>query len=176
MPHHIQGFVARENELKNLLAVYKSAYVIPLTQGFAFAPMTDALYEELTKANHEFLADIADERFFYLSSKLFQIGREFSKTTPLVYLETDYHGGEGFQKAVAWDDGNVRYPPSVAGNEEGFQKDSDSYPINSALSWIGVQAYVTDDAERFGRDEFEELELDKFCSNEDWIASIEQKN
>jgi hypothetical protein len=172
MPHNIQGFVARENELRNLLAAYKSAHVIPLTQGFAFAPMTDALYEELTNANREFLADIADERFLYLSSKLFQTGREFSKTIPVAYLETDYHGGEGFQKAVAWDDGNVRYSPSVAGNEEGFQKDSDSYPINSALSWIGVQGYLTDDPERFGRDEFEELELDKFRSNEDWINSL----
>lgn len=175
MGHNICGFVAHAKELSELLRNYAAAHVIPLSQGFCFVPMTDELYAQLT-AEREFLPDICDERFRYLSSKLFQIGREFSKTTPIAYIETDYFGGTGFQAAVAWNDGGVELCPSLAGREEGFQMDNNySYPINRALSDIGVQGYLMEDENEDPKDEFDELGLGKYRSNEDWIDSLVAK-
>lgn len=175
MGHVINGFIAREKEMAELVGKYNAARVIPLAQGFAFIPLTDELYDELI-AGREFLPDISDERFSYLSSKLFQIGREFSKKTPVAYIETDYFGGTGFQCAVAWNDGDLQFGPALASNEEGFQTDSNhSHPINYALSDIGVQGYLMLDENEMPKDEFEELKLGKYRSNDDWIESLSKK-
>jgi hypothetical protein len=172
MGHSISGFIAREDELTEITSGYKGTLIIPLTQGFAFLPMNDELYDELI-SNRDFLADICDERFLYLSSKIFQLGREFSLKTPVAYIETDYFGGDGFQRAVAWKDGEVRFGPCVAGNEEGVQTDKwYSDPINRALQEIEVRGYLMENEDEFPKDEFEELGLDKYRSNEDWIAAI----
>ena len=142
MGHNISGFIARREEISELLKDCVSAHIIPLSQGFCFVPMSDELYDQLT-TGRDFPADICDERFRYLSSKLFQIGREFSKKTPLAYIETDYFGGSGFQCAVAWNNGDVELYPSLAGREKDFQVDNNySYPINRALSEIGVRGYL----------------------------------
>lgn len=181
MGHIIGGFIAREKELAELVADYDRAHVIPLKQGFAFVPVSDELCAQLFEGR-EFLADISDERFRCLSSKLFQIGRQFSKTTPIAYIETDYDGGTGFQCAVAWEDGNIEFYPTAAGSEEGFQMDGYGFkPINDALSKIGVETYLAEDLENdideFTKDEFDKLELGKYRDNDDWIKSfIENKS
>lgn len=175
MGHIIGGFIAREKELTELVEKYSEAHVIPLNQGFAFVPVLDNLCVQLFE-NKQFLADISDERFRCLSSKLFQIGRGFSMKTPIAYIETDYYGGTGFQCAVAWKDGEVEFYPNAAGEEEGFQMDRNSRePINDALSKIGVERYLTEDLEdldEFSKDEFDKLGLGKYRDNDDWIKSL----
>lgn len=176
MGHIIGGFIAREKELAELVADYDLAHVIPLNQGFAFVPVSDKLCAQFL-AGKQFLADISDERFRCLSSKLFQIGRRFSEKTPVAYIETDYYGGTGFQCAVAWNDGEVVFYPSAAGREEGFQMDGNtSNPINDALSKIGVEIYLAEDLENdldeFSKDEFDKLDLGKYRDNDDWIKSL----
>lgn len=44
MGHQISGFIAREKELTELVEKHDSAYVIALSQGLAFVPMTDELF------------------------------------------------------------------------------------------------------------------------------------
>lgn len=177
MGHIIGGFIALEKQLTELVANYDLAHVIPLKQEFAFVPVSDELCIQLFEGK-EFLADMSDERFRCLSSKLFQIGRWFSKTTPIAYIETDYDGGTGFQCAVAWKDGDIEVYPTAAGREEGFQMDGYSLkPINDALSKIGVQIYLTedltaDDMDEFTKDEFDKLGLGKYRDNDDWIKSL----
>lgn len=177
MGHIIGGFIALEKELSELVADYDLAHVVPLKQGFAFVPVSDELCAQLFEGK-EFLADISDERFRCLSSKLFQIGRWFSEKTPTAYIETDYDGGAGFQCAVAWKDGEIAFYPTAAGREEGFQMDQSSLkPINDALSKIGVEIYLTedldaDDMDEFTKDEFDKLELGKYRDNDDWIKSL----
>lgn len=176
MGHIIGGFIAREKGLQELFADYELAYVIPLKQGFAFVPVSDQLCAQLFEGKR-FLADMSDERFRCLSSKLFQIGRQFSKKTPVAYIETDYYGGTGFQCAVAWNDGDVIFYPNAAGREEGFQMDRNTLnPINDALSKIGVEIYLAEDLENdldeFGKDEFDKLGLGRYRDNDDWIKSL----
>jgi hypothetical protein len=143
-------------------------------------PLTDELFTKIV-AKNDFLPDICDERFRYLNSKLFQTGRRLSKITPVAYIETDYFGGEGFQCAVAWKDGEIEFYPSVAGAEEGFQMDRNSRnPINDALSKIGVQIYLTedltaDDIDEFTKDEFDKLGLGNYRDNDDWIKSLTEQ-
>ena len=177
MGHAVEGFIGRRSELTVILSVYKNAFTIPLPQDFALVPMTDRLYQEMTadtvNAENEFLPDICDERFLYLSSRLFQLGRRFSLKTPVAYIETDYFGGEGFQRAVAWREGDVVFGPAVAGNEDGIQLDSlVSDPINEALQKINVQGYLMENQTEPPKDEFEELGLNRYRSSEDWIAGL----
>jgi hypothetical protein len=180
MGHIIGGFIALEKELTELVADYNLAHVVPLKQEFAFVPVSDDLCAQLFEGK-QFLADMNDERFRCLSSKLFQIGRWFSKKTPIAYIETDYYGGTGFQCAVAWKDGEIEFYPTVAGREEGFQMDRKTLkPINDALSKIGVQIYLTedldaDDMDEFTKDEFDKLGLGNYRDNDDWIKSLTEK-
>lgn len=175
MGHSIQGFIGLEDEINECVLIYKAARVVPLAQGFAFVPMTAALYEEIS-ADSEFAADVADERFLRLSSKVFQLGRKISLKTPVAYVEMDYFGGDGFQRAVAWRDGDFRFGPAVYGREEGVQIDRQtSSPINQALQEIGVSGYLMEDENAMPKDEFEELGLDRYRSNEDLLASKQNR-
>lgn len=79
---------------------------------------------------------------------------------------------------VAWEDGEIEFYPTVAGEEEGFQMDRSSLkPINDALSKIGVQICLTEDLEagnidEITKDEFDKLGLGKYRDNDDWIKSL----
>ena len=171
MGHTIQGFVGRETELREFFSVYPSVRLISLKQGFAFAPLTRTVCAEIA-AGGDFLADICDERFIYLSSQIFQFGRRLSLVTPVALIETEYFGGEGFQRAVAWRDGDVRFGPAVAGNEEGVQIDRQtSHPINRALQEIDVRGYLMENEDEDPKDEFDELGLGRYRSNDDWLAA-----
>jgi hypothetical protein len=74
---------------------------------------------------------------------------------PLLYFETDYHGGSGGQGAILVANDKVMYGPSAA--EIG--------PINEALRLIGVRVGTA-------RDEFEAIGLHRHRHTDDWLEEL----
>lgn len=74
----------------------------------------------------------------------------------LAYLETEYFGGQGWQSAAVWIDGQLAMRPALA--HSGERRAPKLLPINGALRMLGVEANYAhpadDEFSRFGLPDF----------------------
>lgn len=110
MTHYISGFIGPEDKLKAQTKNLTNAKVIPLTQGMAFLPLWDGLYEEIYRDNVRPMKWLAK-----------RLGED-----NIVWVETDYFGGAGGQSAILW----------MNGNKQRFRYGYGS--IDTALKRLGV--------------------------------------
>ena len=115
--------------------------------------------------------------FDRLSTSILKVLEDLSRTKgPCVYLETDYWGGEGSQRAAIWRDGRkvepsmvqVSYPYQVKywkDNEAQLKTRISERPIDEALRSIGLHC-------RDGCDEFDTAGLGRFRSNYDFLEAV----
>src|SRR5262245_33380552 len=103
MGHHIRGFIARQDDLRRAADSLPGARMVSLFLGFGFLPVTKQLAGDDEPAPFEHL-----ER---LTARLSAWAEEQSRMFPLVYAETDYFGGDGWQAAIAWMDGRTVFGP-----------------------------------------------------------------
>lgn len=160
MGHCLQAFLGSEALLGDIVQIQSTAIIIPLWQGLAMIPVTEALYDLLTTPEER---GSFDPRFLFLSPKLNHFGQTHSHPGPLAYIETDYFGGVGSQGAIVWSKGKIIFGPAVTGNRCEMQVDQlPAGAINCALKIFGVKP---------GNqiDEFEALGLGKYQTMEDWI-------
>ncbi|GAA4804613.1 hypothetical protein GCM10023200_47470 [Actinomycetospora chlora] len=111
--------------------------------------------------------DPADD-FELLSRWMTAVLTAASRHGPVVYLETEYTGGVGWQSAVVWLDCHVVLGPDVLESGDPFPAVTEpgrgGSPIVRALRYLGVEAV--------GRhDEFVALGLGRFRSTEQWCAA-----
>lgn len=153
MGHCLQAFLGSEALLGDIVQIQSTAIIIPLLQGLAMIPVTEALYDSLTTTEER---GSFDPRFVFLSQKLNHFGQTHSHPGPLAYIETDYFGGQGSQGAIVWSKGKILFGPAVTGNRGDVQVDQlPAGAINCALKMLGV--------EKGNRiDEFEALGLGKY--------------
>lgn len=154
MGHCINGFVFPA--ASSLLAPRRLEHsrAVPLPQGFAFLPLTEAMYDEITRFS---AAPEPFKEFVYLSVPIAQLAEEaeeMSRAAALVYFETDYHGGVGTQAAALWRDGKLAAGPYFRWGRG---------PINKALRALGVAKG------RWTQDRFAALGLGRYRSNEGWL-------
>ena len=124
MGHHIAGIVASPEVLRSFSQMHCLHQGIHLVDDWAFLPLSASHIDSFLE--HPPTGYI--EEFIHLSE---QLQREFitlSLNGPLVYLETDYFGGNGTQGAVMFEDGQIVCRP--ASGSIG--------PINTALAFLGV--------------------------------------
>lgn len=150
MGHCLQAFLGSEALLGDIVQIQSTAIIIPLLQGLAMIPVTEALYDVLTTPEER---GSFDPRFLFLSLKLNHFGQTHSHPGPLAYIETDYFGGVGSQGAIVWSKGKIIFGPAVTGNRRDLQVDQlPAGAINCALKMLGVE-------KRHWVDEFEALGL-----------------
>src|SRR5579875_964876 len=116
MGHCIEALIARVEPLRFGLSSLRHACVVPLARGLGLAPVTDALFDEITAEIGESGDDPYPE-FWKLSASLAALAVRLSRSSPTAYIETDYHGGVGTQAAIAWDGGRVAVGPFKTGDE-----------------------------------------------------------
>ena len=150
MGHSIRGFVFRDAIPTPQLDRLEGTIRVSLSAGFVFVPLTNALYDEIVRADLEKAAN-RHAALVYLSKAVEELAVEQSRQGPVAYIETNYFGGIGDQAAVAWAAGEMCTPPQRA--EIG--------PINTALESIGV-------AQRADGDAFETVSLQKIRTMDDW--------
>ena len=84
---------------------------------------------------------------------------DWSRPGPVAYLEADYFGGTGGQRAAVWAAGRLTFGPLHIGINEPFP--AEGSPISQALRCLGAQR-----SER--GDEFDAVGLLRHRHTEDW--------
>jgi hypothetical protein len=158
MGHYIQGFIAEASALREATSQLTNARCVPLRLGYSFLPITDVLAPETEDTPH----DVFDR----LTTTLVEWAQRTSEETPIAYIETDYHGGDGAQSSIVWSRGQCILGPleTVDGYQDGKVVDTPLLDgaINQAMRRLGVDRGDV-------RDEFDALGLGWNRSNDDWL-------
>ncbi|MFJ7074748.1 hypothetical protein [Streptomyces sp. NPDC098781] len=155
MTYQLRAVIAGE-ELVRTIATDLSASGTPLGQGLALMPLTDGLFDSVTNGDSARVLG-----FWWLPGGFDERLAEWSATAPVAFVEADYFGGAGSQRAAVWDAGALVLGPLGITEDERFPPDGS--PISQALRRLGV---VTS-----GRhDEFDAVRLGRHRHVEDWAA------
>jgi hypothetical protein len=142
--------------MRTVAAEHPAAVSIELNQGMAMVPMTDELFDAVR-------ADILTNRelgFDKLPAGFEQKLAAWSKEGPIGYIEADYFGGVGSQRAALWRNGALTLGPLKVDEQEPFPDDGS--PISQLLRHLGVRR-------EFDYDEFDAVGLDRHRDTEDWL-------
>lgn len=165
MGHRIIAIIGRPRTLAPLIARFGPPAPVELPFGLILAPLDEERLDALAVSSAP-----AFEGFTYLTPAMAaEIGRALGSGSAL-YLETDYHGGAGFQSAALFEAGTLlwRRAEAALGPRQGqswlsrFCKPSEPRapsPISAGLAHLGVRASG-------GRDEFDRVGLAEFRSLE----------
>lgn len=127
---------------------------VTLSEGLALVPVTEAL------ASMDDQAAEAPSGFVRLTVPLVERVTAWSARGPLAYVEADFFGGTGSQRAVVWDRGVVDLGPLH--QSEGEPTPEEGTPISRALRRLGVGVGPDE------RDEFDTAGLGAHCSTDAW--------
>ncbi|MGW5611730.1 hypothetical protein ACWEWI_37895 [Streptomyces sp. NPDC003753] len=87
---------------------------------------------------------------------------QWSAAGPVAYVEAEYFGGVGEQRAAVWADGVLAVGPLDVPAKKWLSRAAS--PISQALRQLGARSGL-------GKDEFEAVGLDRHRNNDDWISS-----
>jgi hypothetical protein len=94
-------------------------------------PMTDELFDAVTDGSSDALG------FSRLPNGFDRVLAGWSAGGPVAYVEADYFGGTGTQRAVVWAGGALVLGPLQNAGDEPFP--AEGSPISQALRRLGVQ-------------------------------------
>ena len=170
MAHSLPAIIASSQPLKEIADRFQHAHLVPLPDDFAMIPVTKELLDEL---EIEFADEIdtsstapSSEEFSYLMNGLHALLCEISRRTPVAYIETDYFGGDGSQSGAAYVDGS-QVAASSDRKTPSDRDDKSSWPINRALSYLGIRTTIFNDA-------FDKLDLRRFRMIDDALRAAEK--
>lgn len=153
MAYVLRAIIARCEVLAPPPAWIADSAVVELPQGFCMVPLTTALREQFGPPERPWLYPTWPP-LIYLPEGLVPHLVELSRRGRVACVEAEYHGGDGEQRAIVWEDGAPLEEP-----------EEHSYAINSALGRLGVER-----AE--GEDAFDTLGLGRYRDVEDWVQSV----
>lgn len=163
MGHHLQAIIGSTRVLRQIAERFDHAHLLVLegdgkavtindqdvewSDQFAIIPAPTQLLNELIAAYSAPYSDRSNG-FAYLGGGLEQLLIEYSHQAPLVYIETDYFGGPGYQGGAVYSGGTCTFIGSDMKTPSDRNLPS-SWPINSALRELGITARGAFDT--FGR-------------------------
>ena len=153
MGHYISGIVTRVERLMGFSSETNLHAPSTLINDLGFLPLSDEHLDQLFPVQGDF-----DESMTYLSAALKERLQELSSNGQVLYIETEYFGGEGAQSAILYEKGNLIFGPLT--NDDGA--------ISEALRLMGISAKTNE------HDEFESAGFCRYRNNEDWIEEAEQ--
>lgn len=156
MSYDLHAVIADEETLRVATRNLSAARPVPIGQGLSLLPMTDALFE--TVACGSGAGALGFRRLPAGFEKTLAL---WSAGGPVAYVEAEYFGGVGEQRAAVWDGGTLALTPLHVDEDEPFP--SAGSPVSQALRRLGV---VTNADE----DEFSAVRLDRHRHSEAWIA------
>ncbi|NNN33928.1 hypothetical protein HLK59_26900 [Streptomyces sp. S3(2020)] len=156
MAYDLKAVIAEEAALRRALRDVPAARAASIGQGLSLMPMTHALFESLAHGGGGGALG-----FRRLPEPFEKTLAAWSADGPVAYVEAEYFGGAGEQRAVVWDGGTVVLGPLRV--EEGEPFPSDGSPLSRALRRLGVVAGP-------GEDEFSAVGLGRHRHSGAWIA------
>ncbi|OEJ21482.1 hypothetical protein AR457_37465 [Streptomyces agglomeratus] len=157
MGYELQAVIAADELLRVASRVVPGARVVPIRQGLSLMPMTDEVFDAVTDGS-----DGGDLGFWRLPGGFETVLAQWSSAGPVAYVEAEYFGGVGEQRAAVWAGGSLALGPLDTPTRKRFSRAVS--PISQALQRLGAQKLL-------GEDEFEAAGLDRHRNNEDWISS-----
>lgn len=154
MGYVLNAVVAEAALLRAHAADHPDMYVLDLAQGLGLMPMGDELHDRVSKPDGDRMA------FWLLPGGFGDVLAAWSHAGPVAYVEADYFGGTGEQRAAVWEAGRLVLGPLHNGVDEAFP--AEGSPISQALRRLGA---------RRGEhgDEFDAVGLIRHRDTDDWI-------
>jgi hypothetical protein len=149
MGHFVTGLIARPAVLEAFSREHSLHRPVALVGGLAILPLRKIDLDSFQASPSDDEAGACQ----YLSKRLLHELRRSSRQGPLIYFETEYHGGTGGQGAAVFKDGELIFGPNWA--EVG--------PINHALKLLDISI------EPPAQDEFETVGLHLHRYTEGWL-------
>ncbi|GAA1887254.1 hypothetical protein [Asanoa iriomotensis] len=153
MSYVIEAALGRAEVLRAAVRDQPIAVVVLLPHELAMVPMTDALLDAL--AGEPVLG------FEKLPAGFADVLASCSATGPVGYVEADFFGGTGTQRAALWAGGALAAGPLSLDEDEPFGPDGS--PISQILRRLGVPP-------QRGRDEFDAVGLGRHRWTADWAG------
>jgi hypothetical protein len=107
--YQLQAVLAAADLLTARAADLPEAAVVPLDHGMALVPMTERLADALDSGAPD--PGTESLRFVWLPNGFDRVLADWSAAGPVAYVEADYFGGVGSQRAVVWLRGEVVLGP-----------------------------------------------------------------
>ncbi|MEV6105510.1 hypothetical protein AB0M28_12460 [Streptomyces sp. NPDC051940] len=156
MGYVLEAVIAGERLLAEAMRESAALRVAPLGQGLSLMPVTESLYDAFT--------DGSDRRpygFRRLPGGFELTLARWSAAGPVAYVEVEFFGGRGEQRAVVWHEGAVVLGPLFNGEDERFA--AEGSPVSQALRRLGAVAGAE-------VDEFWAVGLQRHRGTDDWLG------
>ena len=155
MGYILEAVIGSESVLRKAVNGQPAAELIPLAKGIAMVPMTDKLFAAVTDGTSD-----RPLGFWKLPGGFERVLSDWSSAGPVGYVEAEYFGGYGGQRAALWVDGEVAIGPLAA--DAGQQPEENRGPISEMLRHLGVK--------RGNRgDEFDAVGLGRHRHTSEWL-------
>ncbi len=162
MGYQLCAAIAGSGLLREAVAGGMPAAAVELGHGLALMPMTEALFDAVPA-----VAAVADRTkgddgwgFRFLPRGFGGVLERWSAAGPVAYVEAEYFGGVGAQRAAVWSRGALTLGP--LGLDEGEPVPAGTgTPVSAALRALGVRAEA-------GSDEFDTVGLRRHRHTENW--------
>jgi hypothetical protein len=142
---------------------------VPLAvAGLRLVPLTDRLKSSLRAGRP---ADARVEGFYELTEAIAGLAADLSTAGRVLYVHSEFHGGEGLQAVLGWERAAVTFGPLFTVTPHETAEDwyavacGEETAINTGLRWLGVHARPPT------IDEFSAAGLDRHRWTEEWTAS-----
>ncbi|MFC9502702.1 hypothetical protein [Streptomyces sp. NPDC057002] len=156
MGYDLRAVIADGEALRGAARDLPAARLASIGQGLSLMPMTDALFDSVADGS-----GVGTLGFWRFPGGFEKTLAAWSAGGPVAYMEAEYFGGVGEQRAAVWSGGTIVLGPLHM--EEGQPFPPVGSPISQALRRLGVVA-------RAGEDEFSAVGLDRHRHGEAWIA------
>ncbi|KOX02276.1 hypothetical protein ADK65_08935 [Streptomyces sp. NRRL B-1140] len=156
MSYDLQAVIAAEETLRVAVRGLAAARTASIGQGLSLMPLTGVLREAVAYSGEEVAFG-----FRGLPSGFSKVLSEWSAGAPVAYVEVEYFGGAGEQRAAVWHGGHIVLGPLRV--EEGEPFPPSGSPVSQALRRLGVVTSA-------GQDEFSAVRLDRHRHTDAWIS------
>ncbi|WP_329177641.1 hypothetical protein [Streptomyces sp. NBC_01477] len=161
MGYELQAVIAEEGLLRAAVRDLPGAGLASLGQGLSLMVITDQLFDAVTDGGS------AEALGFWRLPGGFELTlAEWSTAGPVAYVEAEFFGGDGEQRAAVWADGARMLGPLHTPPGQPFP--SAGSPISQALRRLGA-------VRRADGDEFLAVGLDRHRFSEDWIDGADRQ-
>ncbi|MFD5573082.1 hypothetical protein [Streptomyces cadmiisoli] len=156
MSYVLHAVIAEGETLRGMTRGLPAARLASVGQGLSLMPMTKALIESVADGS-----GAGASGFCRLPGGFEKTLADWSVRGPVAYVEAEYFGGVGEQRAAVWEGGTIVLGPLHL--EEGRPFPPAGSPISQALRRLGVVAGP-------GEDEFSAVGLVRHRHGEAWLA------
>ncbi|MEV0740116.1 hypothetical protein AB0I51_30215 [Streptomyces sp. NPDC050549] len=152
MTYVLRAVIAADELLRAAARSVPGARVASLAQGLSLLPMTEEVFDAVTDGSAT-----RAPGFWRLPEGFERKLAEWSAAGPVAYVEAEYFGGVGEQRAVVWADGAIALGPL---DDPAVRLSA----ISQALRRLGATSGPA-------RDEFAAVGLHRHRYNEGWIST-----